>query len=141
MRAVGCIPIIPMISHTVGRKTTLINSIEPLASARRFAARILGAAKAAKVATIGRFINSNVHGKKGSRLKTWNSKRDNSWWFSSKSCPDPTLGFDLEPIRSMTVEYPEGQTSKHDAERLQIYKNRTWQTAPYPDQMRLSVCQ
>mmetsp|Transcript_56975 Transcript_56975/g.90283 ORF Transcript_56975/g.90283 Transcript_56975/m.90283 type:complete len:216 (+) Transcript_56975:543-1190(+) len=39
VRAVGRIPIIPMISHTVGRKTTLINGIEPLAC--QFANRAL----------------------------------------------------------------------------------------------------
>jgi hypothetical protein len=59
VRAVGRIPIIPMISHTVGRKTTLINGIEPLASAPRRFDQLEFWDLAAKPATIGRFINSN----------------------------------------------------------------------------------
>lgn len=55
--------------------------------------------------------------------------------FPASHALTPTLGFDLEPIRSTIVEYPEypqGQTSKHNAERLQVYENRTGQTVPYP---------
>jgi hypothetical protein len=48
-----------MISHTVGRKTTLINGIEPLASAPRRFDQLEFWDLAAKPATIGRFINSN----------------------------------------------------------------------------------